>query len=101
MAATAAWKWMTGLASTGRRRNWTRSLALGVATLALAPAVSIGGVLTESDFRKVETIKPLFQNLMGDLVQTLKRPDLSTGDADCINGPDWSRAVPRTITCLG
>ena len=85
MGATAAWKWMAGLASTGRRRNWTRSLALGVAMLALAPAISISGVLTESDFRKVETIKPLFQNLMGDLVQTLKRPELSTGDADCIN----------------
>jgi len=69
----------------GPRLLWMRSLALGVAMLALAPDVSSGGVLTENDFRKVETIKPLFQNLMGDLVQTLKRPDLSTGDADCIN----------------
>ena len=85
MAATAAWKWMAGFAGTGRRRTWTRSLALGVAMLALAPAISISGVLTESDFRKVEAIKPLFQNLMGDLVQTLKRPELSAGDAECIN----------------
>ena len=99
MGATAAWKWMTGFAGRtmspacaperhpgpGRRRNWTRPLALGVVMLALAPQVSFGGVLTESDFRKVETIKPLFQNLMGDLVQTLKRPELSTGDAECIN----------------
>ena len=53
--------------------------------LVLAPCVSSGGVLNESDFRKVEAIKPLFQNLMGDLVQTLKRPDISTGDAECIN----------------
>ena len=59
-------------------------LALGVAMLALAPDVSRSGVLSESDFKKVETIKPLFQNLMGDLVQTPKRPDISTGDADCV-----------------
>ena len=97
MGATAARKWMPGFTGRtmsparaperhpGRRRNWARPLALGVVMLALAPAVSIGGVLTESDFRKVETIKPLFQNLMGDLVQTLKRPELSAGDADCIN----------------
>jgi hypothetical protein len=99
MGATAAWKLMArfagGLSSpvrapegrlaAGPRRRWTRSLALGVAMLGLAPNVSFGAVLTENDFKKVETIKPLFQNLMGDLVQTLKRPDLSTGDADCIN----------------
>ena len=35
-------------------------------------------------FKKVEDIKPLFQNLMGDLVQTSKRPDISSGDAECI-----------------
>ncbi|MBR1269841.1 hypothetical protein JQ629_20205 [Bradyrhizobium sp. AUGA SZCCT0222] len=52
--------------------------------LVLAPNVSSSGVLSESDFKKVEAIKPLFQNLMGDLVQTAKRPDISTGDADCI-----------------
>jgi len=99
MGATAAWKLMAGLAgrttsparvpeahsAVGRCQRWMRSLGLGVAMLALAPDVSSSGVLNESDFRKVETIKPLFQNLMGDLVQTLKRPDLSTGDADCIN----------------
>ncbi|MBR1144624.1 hypothetical protein JQ567_15150 [Bradyrhizobium sp. AUGA SZCCT0431] len=52
--------------------------------LLLAPNVSSSGVLNESDFKKVEAIKPLFQTLMGDLVQTAKRPDISTGDADCI-----------------
>ncbi|MBR1282198.1 hypothetical protein JQ597_09145 [Bradyrhizobium sp. AUGA SZCCT0177] len=52
--------------------------------LVLATNVSSSGVLSESDFKKVEAIKPLFQNLMGDLVQTAKRPDISTGDADCI-----------------
>jgi hypothetical protein len=99
MGATAAWKLIAGLAggmtspacaperrsAVGRRRRWPRSFALGIVMLGLAPDVSSSGVLTENDFRKVETITPLFQNLMGDLVQTLKRPDLSTGDADCIN----------------
>ena len=46
--------------------------------------MSSSGVLSESDFKKVEAIKPLFQNLMGDLVQTAKRTDISSGDADCI-----------------
>ena len=61
------------------------ALALGIAMLVLAPNASSSGVLSESDFKKVEAIKPLFQNLMGDLVQTAKRQDISTGDADCVN----------------
>ena len=99
MGKFAAWKLMArfaGVVTTPSRasgrcfaagpcRTLTRLFALGVAMVALAPDVSSSAVLTENDFRKVETIKPLFQNLMGDLVQTLKRPDLSTGDADCIN----------------
>jgi hypothetical protein len=57
---------------------------LGFALVLFAPNVSRGGVLTESDLKNVEDIKPLFQNLMSDLVQTSKRPDISGGDADCI-----------------
>ena len=67
-----------------RGRGWMRSLALGFAILLLAPDVSSSGVLSESDFKKVEAIKPLFQNLMGDLVQTSRRSDISSGDADCV-----------------
>jgi hypothetical protein len=69
---------------TSRAHGWTKSLSFGLAIVLLTPNVSNGGVLTESDFKKVEDIKPLFQNLMGDLVQTSKRPDISSGDADCI-----------------
>jgi hypothetical protein len=65
--------------------TWIRPLALGFAIVLLAPEVSTGGVLSENDFRKVEAIKPLFQGLMADLVQTSKRPDISSGDAECIN----------------
>jgi len=66
------------------RRGWIGSLALGFALLVLAPDPSRSGVLNESDFKKVEAIKPLFQNLMGDLVQTSKRSDISSGDVDCV-----------------
>jgi hypothetical protein len=58
--------------------------SLGLAILLLAPGVCSSGVLTEGDLKKVEDIKPLFQNLMGDLVQTSKRPDISSADADCV-----------------
>jgi hypothetical protein len=68
----------------GPHRRWMGSLALGAAMLVLAPAVSRSGVLSESDFKKVEAIKPLFQNLMGDLVQTSKRSDISSGEVDCV-----------------
>lgn len=68
----------------GPRRGWIGSFALGVALLVLAPDASRSGVLSESDFRKVEAIKPLFQNLMGDLVQTSKRSDISSGDVECV-----------------
>ena len=64
--------------------GWMKSLSFGLAITLLASNASGGGVLSESDFKKVEDIKPLFQNLMGDLVQTSKRPDISSGDADCI-----------------
>jgi hypothetical protein len=66
-------------------RRWLRSLSFGFTIILLTPALSSSGVLTESDFKKVEDIKPLFKNLMADLVQTSKRPDISSGDADCIN----------------
>jgi hypothetical protein len=98
MGVTAVWKLLVGFAGrvknpaclpggrsiAGLARGWIRSLALGVAMLVLAPDVSRSGVLSESDFKKVEAIKPLFQNLMGDLVQTSKRSDISSGDVDCV-----------------
>jgi hypothetical protein len=65
-------------------REGLRSLGFGFSMILLATNVSSSGVLTESDFEKIENIKPLFQNLMGDLVQTSKRADISSGDADCV-----------------
>jgi hypothetical protein len=72
------------VAGTGALVGSMKSLGLAVAVVLLVTNGSSGGVLSESDFKKVEGIKPLFQNLMGDLVQTSKRSDISSGDADCI-----------------
>jgi hypothetical protein len=74
----------SGVASGAGRACMMKSLGLGLAIILLAPGVCSSGVLTESDLKKVEDIKPLFQNLMGDLVQTSKRPDISSADADCV-----------------
>jgi hypothetical protein len=68
----------------GRATRWIRLASVGFAIFLFTPDISMSGVLTENDFKKIEDIKPLFQNLMGDLVQTSRRPDLSSGDADCI-----------------
>jgi hypothetical protein len=68
----------------GTCRQRMKSRGLGIAIFLLVPSVCTSGVLTESDLKRVGEIKPLFQNLMGDLVQTSKRTDISSGDADCI-----------------
>jgi hypothetical protein len=82
MAATGVSN--SALVLANRARGRMKLLSFGLAITLLASNASSGGVLTESDFKKVEDIKPLFQNLMGDLVQTSKRTDISSGDADCI-----------------
>src|SRR5689334_23322753 len=77
---------MHGLIGTTRlaraqRKMLAASLVLGL----LLPGVCCAGVLSESDFRQAESLRPLFANLMNDLVATAKRPDVSSGDADCVN----------------
>jgi hypothetical protein len=84
MGGTAVLKLMVRFAGRLPRLGWMALPALAFAILVFSAGFSSGGVLSESDFRKVEEIKPLFQNLMGDLVQTSKRTDISSGDADCI-----------------
>jgi hypothetical protein len=69
---------------TGALPASVKSLGLGLAIVLIGTNVSGGGVLSESDVKKVEDLKPLFQNLMGDLVQTSRRSDISGGDAECV-----------------
>jgi hypothetical protein len=64
-----------------QRKMLAASLVLGL----ILPSVCCAGVLSESDFRQAESLRPLFANLMNDLVETAKRPDVSSGDAGCIN----------------
>ena len=64
-----------------QRKMLAASLVLGL----FLSSVCCAGVLSESDFRQAEGLKPLFANLMKDLIETAKRPDVSGGDAGCIN----------------
>src|SRR5258708_8603772 len=68
----------------GPLREWLKSLGLGCVNILLATRYCGSAVLNDSDFKKVEELKPLFMNLMGDLVQTSKRSDISSGDSDCV-----------------
>ncbi|MGY4625446.1 hypothetical protein ACVWY3_003202 [Bradyrhizobium sp. USDA 4486] len=80
---------MHGLIGTTRvsfpGRAHRKMLAAGVGLALALPGVCSAGVLSESDFRQAESLRPLFANLMNDLVATAKRPDVSSGDAECVN----------------
>ncbi|SFO97427.1 hypothetical protein SAMN05216330_105184 [Bradyrhizobium sp. Ghvi] len=52
--------------------------------LLLATNACLAGVLSQADLKRVEDLRPMFAGLMGDLVQTSKRPDISAVDADCV-----------------
>src|SRR5467141_1743241 len=60
-----------------RKAMLTAGLVLGL----LCAGNSAAGVLSETDFKQAESLKPLFANLITDLVATPKRPDVHTGDA--------------------
>jgi hypothetical protein len=52
--------------------------------LLVATNVCVAGVLSPADLKKVEDLRPMFAGLMGDLMQTSKRTDISAVDADCV-----------------
>jgi len=60
-------------------------LTLGLLAALLLPTASHGGVLSETDLRRVDALKPLFASLMSDLAQSAKRTDVGAGDVNCIN----------------
>jgi hypothetical protein len=80
---------MQGLIGTSRvsfpAQAQRKMLAAGLVLGLFLPNVCCAGVLSESDFRQAESLRPLFANLLNDLVETAKRPDVSSGDAGCIN----------------
>lgn len=59
---------------------------LGWPGLALLFATNMcaAGVLSPGELKKVEDLRPMFAGLMGDLIQTAKRPDVSAIDAECV-----------------
>jgi hypothetical protein len=59
--------------------------AMGLVVLLSMPNSLRAGILAESDFKQAESLKPLFANLMNDLVETAKRSDVASGDIGCIN----------------
>jgi len=60
-------------------------LKIGLVAALLLPTASNGGVLAESDLHNVESLRPLFANLMNDLAETARRSDVAAGDVNCIN----------------
>jgi hypothetical protein len=69
---------------TGTFRALLNRLAWIGSGLLLATDVCLAGVLNQADLKRVEDLRPMFAGLMGDLVQTSRRPDISGVDADCI-----------------
>jgi hypothetical protein len=51
----------------------------------MSPKASNAGVLSEDDLKKAEALRPLFANVMNDLMQTAKRSDVAGGDVSCVN----------------
>jgi hypothetical protein len=75
---------------TKSRRFAFASVQQGLLTVCLLaalmlPTAAYAGVLSEDDLKNAEALRPLFANLMNDLVQTAKRSDVAAGDVSCVN----------------
>lgn len=64
--------------------RWLVSVGLGLLLVLAATDQSRCNVLRENDLKRVEALKPQFQTLMMDLNQATRRPDVSSGDSNCI-----------------
>jgi len=72
---------------TGLRRvfgDTLRPVAAGIGGVLVATVTCGAGVLSQSDFQRVQGLRPMFQSLMSDLFQTSKRTDVSSADVECI-----------------
>jgi hypothetical protein len=61
-----------------------RSIAMALTVVVSAPNLTKAGVLNEKDFERISEIKTTFTKLTSDIAQSLKRPDISGGESDCI-----------------
>ncbi len=66
------------------RATWLRVAVAGLALLAVCPDPVRSRVLLDKDFQRISEIRTLFIDLTSDIGQALKRPDISTGEADCM-----------------
>ena len=69
---------------TAAARTVGAQLAWQCLGLLVATNVCLAGVLSPTDLKRVEDLRPLFAGLMADLVQTSKRTDIPAVDADCV-----------------
>ena len=58
------------------RVEYLGPVALACLVVLLGATAGGAGVLSQGDSQKVQELKPMFLNLMGDLVQTSKRTDM-------------------------
>ncbi|HEY7242617.1 MAG TPA: hypothetical protein VH678_01875 [Xanthobacteraceae bacterium] len=58
--------------------------ALALLILAFFPALAEPGVLNQSDLEGISQINAVFTKLTGDLAQSLRRPDISRDESECI-----------------
>jgi hypothetical protein len=64
------------------------SLIAAIVLLAFPPASIKGRVLDENDLEIISQVKTSYanmMNLMTDMAQSLKRPDISGGDSECLS----------------
>ena len=73
-----------GVTLTAAARVVVAQLSRQCVGLLVATNVCMAGVLSQADLKQVENLRPMFARLMGDLLQTSKRPDISAVDADCV-----------------
>src|ERR1700683_1771499 len=68
---------------------WALTLLLAIAA---SPSVANARVLTDLDLQRISGIKDLSIEVMTDITQLSRRPDLSSTDRDCIT------STLRTLT---
>jgi hypothetical protein len=61
-----------------------RSIILALVVAVSSPNFAKARVLNEKDFEKMSEIKTIFTKLTSDISQSLKRPDISSAESDCI-----------------
>jgi hypothetical protein len=68
----------------GMLRSLANRLAWNGFGLLIATHACLAGVLSQAELTKVENLRPLFSALIGDLVQTSGRSDISAVESECI-----------------